>query len=194
MIFLKLIRTWSQISTDSIDQAADCNSWSKLTALFRVDLFSQIWVLTQFDHFGLNGVKDYSSFRLSEPDQITVFVQMGFVWLFKNVFIAQVLNERPVESLDRTSYQPSILELGPERIIDLYDQICQSVTNFTALKKSRSNCGFHKNRLNIHRQKSSLSKITKITVPFSDLEKNSSHLIRSHDSNVTEKMSCERHT
>ena len=99
-----------------------------------------------------------------------------------------------MESLDRTSYQPSILELGPERIIDLYDQICQSVTNFTALKKSRSNCGFHKNRLNIHRQKSSLSKITKITVPFSDLEKNSSHLTKSHDSNVTDKMSCERHT
>ena len=53
---------------------------------------------------------------------------------------------------------------------------------------------FNKNRLNIHRQKSSFSKITKITVPFSDLEKNSSHLTRSHDCNVTEEMSCERHT
>ena len=81
--FLKLIRTWSQISTDSIDRAADCNCWSKLTALSRVDLFSQIWVLTQFDHFGFNGVKDYSSFRMSEPDQITVLAQIGFVWPFK---------------------------------------------------------------------------------------------------------------
>ena len=81
--------------------------------------------------------------RMTEPDQITVFVQIGLVWPFKNVFIRQVLDKSPEESFGRTNNQLSILELGPERIIDLYDQSCQSVTIFTALKKSRSNCGFH---------------------------------------------------
>ena len=80
---------------------------------------------------------------MTEPDQITVFVQIGLVWPFKNVFIRQVLDKSPEESFGRTNNQLSILELGPERIIDLYDQSCQSVTIFTALKKSRSNCGFH---------------------------------------------------